>query len=822
MEPTSAPSAALPIEPLTPERLRWRCDPDSLPFETTAEVPPLDHTVGQDRGVSALEFGLEQRVDGYNVYVAGPVGSGRMTTVRTLVERLAASQPPPDEWCYARNFADPYRPKTIRVPQGKGAELARDMDALVDSCRREIRRAFESEQYPQRRTRTLHEFERQRDAIIDALRPYAQRLGFMIELGPTGIAAIPAISPGVPMSPEAFNLLPEEKKMAIQSQGQQLQGRIDEALGALHRLDREAHEALHRLDQEVALAAVAQVFEHMRAKWKDQPEVLKHLDETRQDLIDFLDAFRATDQDHEGRTGARPAHHRYGVNLLVPNPSPQGAPVVFEPNPTYYNLVGRIDYEMTGGGMYTDFSLIKPGALHRANGGFLILQARDLLSNPFSWEALKRALRDRQVRTENLSEQLSFVPTTSLKPEPIPLQVKVILIGDPTTYRLLYRLDVEFRTLFKVKAEFSPVMDLSVETQSAYAAFVSSRVRALKLLPFRKDAVARILEQGARLVEHQSRLTTRFEAIDEIVVEADAWARRVGADNVLAEHVERALKERDYRVSLVEEEMQRMIGEGTIVIDTESHVVGQINGLSVFMLDDYEFARPTRITAQTGMGADGIVDIQREIKLSGPTHSKGVLILTGYMTGTYARDHPLAFSARLSFEQVYDEVEGDSASSAELYALLSSLAELPIRQDIAVTGSVNQRGEVQAVGGVTTKVEGFYEVCKARGLNGRQGVIIPEANVRHLMLKQEVVDAVAKKQFNVWAVRTIDQGLEILTGIPAGAREATGYVPPDSAHARVEAKLVSLAEGLAAFRGRDGAGDGHVLGSRAGQSADSE
>ncbi len=784
---------------LSVEQLRRRCDPESLGFESTNDVPPLEQIVGQERGIAALQFGLSQSISGYNVYVAGRSGSGRMSTVRSEIERVATSSPLPSEWVYVRNFADPYRPNAIQLPNGRGTELARDLERVVDGCRREIQRAFESDLLAQNRGLALRSFERQREAVIDGLRPEAERLGFVVELTPGGIAMIPALSPGVPMSPEGFGLLPNEKKLEIQARGQQMQERMSEVTGVLQRLDREAHEAVRAVDREIAHATTETVLDPVRRKWSSQPEVVQHLDEVQRDLVDYLDEFRASEQDARPGANSHPAYRRYGVNVLVPTSSGPGAPVIFEPNPTYYNLVGRIDYEVAGGGSHTDFALVKPGALHRANGGFLILQARDLLTNPFAWDALKRSLRDRQIRVENLTEQLGGLPTMSLKPEPIPLQVKVVLIGDALTYSLLYRLDEDFRKLFKVKAEFSPMLDYSATSVQAYAAFISQQVQEHCLLPFNREAVARLVEHGSRLVEDQERLTSCFDAITEVIVEADSCARQAGAPEVGGGHVETALVQREYRVRLVEDEVQRMMVQGTIAIDTQSRVVGQINGLSVLQLEDHAFARPTRITVQTGMGVDGVVDVQREIKLSGPSHSKGVLTLIGYLVGTYAKSNPLALSARIAFEQVYDEIDGDSASSSELYALLSSLADTPIRQDIAVTGSVNQRGDIQAVGGVTTKIEGFFAVCKARGLTGTQGVIIPRTNARHLMLKPEIVEAAAAGLFHVWAVETVDQGIELLTGITAGQRRADGSFPPNSVHGLVSARLVSLAERLARY-----------------------
>ena len=789
---------------LQADALRWRCDPTQLGFESTDDVPPIEELVGQDRGVEAIAFGVSLEPSRYNVYVAGPAGTGRATAVRRELERAAAARPAPPDWCYLHNFRDPYRPVALSLPAGRGLELAHDLDQFIDSCRREIPRALDSEPYQQRRAAVVQELEARREALLNELRATAERLEYTLEFTPAGILSVPLLAPGQPLHPEAFNLLPPAKQAEILAKGRELEHKVTDVVRDVRRLERAAHEQLHTLERETVLFAVGHLLEAVRAKYLEQPAVVQHLDAVQADLVEHLDEFRPGA--HAEETPPLPLHvpasERYRVNVLVTQEPAGHAPVVFEPNPTYYNLLGRVDYRATFGAMSTDFTLLKPGALHRANGGFLVVQARDLLLSPFAWDALKRALRDGEVRVENLGEQWSAFPTATLKPEPIPLRVKVVLIGDLLTYMLLYRLDEDFQKLFKVKAQFGPSVPRSPDTLVAYAAFVSQEVHATQLPAFDKTAVARVIEEAARLAEHQERLTTRFSAVADLVQEAAQWARRAGAAQVAAEHVDRALAQQERRTNLLEEEVQRLIDEGTIAIDTRAAVVGQVNGLSVLDLGDYAFARPSRITASVGLGADGVINIEREAKLSGPTHSKGVLILSGYLLGKYLQEQPLAISARLTFEQVYDEVEGDSASSAELYALLSSLAELPLKQGIAVTGSVNQRGEIQAVGAVTRKIEGYYAVCKARGLTGEEGVLIPAANVRHLMLKQEVAVAVARGEFQVWAVRTVDEGLALLTGVAAGERQPDGTYPPESVHGRVERRLGRLATRLAAYGGR--------------------
>ena len=791
----TAPSTTRTNTALSAQQLRWRCEPSEVRSDATEHTVALEHTIGQTRGLEAIAFALGVERDGFNVFVVGPPGSGRTSTARALVNRRAADRPSAADWCYVHNFDEPSAPVAVQLPTGRGPDLAHDLDDLIAGCRREIPRIFEGEQYQQRRAEVMQQVQAQREQLLDQLRGEAHRVNFDVEFSPVGIATVPFLEPGKPLSPEAFELLPDTKKAEIRAKGQQVARAAEEMLVVVRSIERQARERMHALDREAMSFAVGHLLDTLRTKYVDMPSVLQHLDRIQSDLIGHVEELQAAEsepaQSPESAQIKNHTYDRYRANVLVTNASPGGAPVVFESNPTYYNLLGRVDYRAAMGGMQTDFRLIRSGALHRANGGYLLLQARDVLVSPFAWDALKRALRDREVRIENLGEQLTAIPTATLKPTPIPLSVKVILIGDPQTHALLYALDPDFQRLFKVKAQFAPYVDRSPETIHAFAAFVTGRARDCGLLSLNDDAVARVIEHCARLAEHQDRLTTRFERIEQLLVEADHVACRSGADHISGDDVENALNAQVARLSLVEDQLQREIDEGTIAIDTHAEVIGQVNGLSVMDTGDYAFARPSRITARVGPGEEGLVDIEREVQLSGPTHSKGILILSGYLLEKYAHDMPLALSARLTFEQVYGPVDGDSASSAELYALLSALAGLPIHQGIAVTGSVNQRGEVQAIGAVTTKVEGFFAVCKAQGLDGTQGVLVPSTNARHLMLNLEVVDAVATGKFNLWAVRTIDEGIEILTGVSA-----------EKVHTLVHARLQRLAISLANFRSR--------------------
>jgi lon-related putative ATP-dependent protease len=559
--------------------------------------------------------------------------------------------------------------------------------------------------------------------------------------------------------------------------------------------------------RDMARAAIGPRLEELREGWADQPGVLALLDDIERDVPERVHDFRPAEGEEGGprplvqmQAMQREQHLvRYGVNVVVDHRGAEHAPVVVERNPTYYNLVGRVDYRASFGAMETDFRQIRAGALHRAHGGFLVLHATDVLRQPFAWEALKQALLAREVQIENLAEQSSPIPTATLRPEPVPLDVKVVLIGPPPLYHLLYAGDEDFRDVFKVKADFAPDMEWSDERVSNYAAFVSRCVQSDGLRHFDRSAVARIVEHGSRLREHQRKLSTRLRDIADIVSEASFWASRAGREVVGAEDVERAVAQREYRSNLPEERVHELIGEGTIAIETTGSRIAQVNGLSVADLGDHRFGRPTRVTARVSVGSGAVVSIEREIELSGPIHSKGVLTLAGYLAQSYAQRWPLALRATISFEQSYNGVDGDSASSTELYALLSALAELPVRQDVAVTGAVDQHGRVQAVGGVTDKVEGFFAVCRAQGLTGEQGVAIPRANVSHLMLSDEVVAAVAAGDFHVWAVETVDEGIELLTGCPAGARGADGAFPEGSVHRRAEDRLRGYADRLRDF-----------------------
>jgi len=794
---------------VAPERLRRRLDPASLPFMTTAEVEPLNGTIGQPRALDAIEFGLDVQNHGYNLYVAGVPGSGRETTVRDYLGRYARTRPTPPDWVYVHNFDEADRPNAIPLPAGRGVQFAREMDEFLATARQEIPRAFESEDYERRRRDALAELGQQREELFRQMNEFAANRGFVLEATPTGILSIPVVQ-GRPLSSEEFERLPAEVQQEIRNRDAEIQEHVSRALRQVRQLEKEAAERVRKLDRDVVSFVVGPMLDDMRDRYQDCPEVVTYLENVRNDLPEHLDMFRQSPQPAVPLPIPQPAQaqpdlNRYRVNVLIDNSDLEGAPVVIERNPSYYNLIGRIDYRATFGAMVTDFRQIRPGALHRANGGFLVLHVVEVLREPFAWDALKRALVTRSIQIENLGEQYSAVPMARLRPEPIPLSVKVVLIGPLEVYHVLYRVDEDFQELFKVRADFSPDMDWVDDHVQNYAAFISRRVREWGLRHFDRGAVARVVEYGARQREHQGKLSARLLDIANIVSEASYWAEKAGHEFVQADDVVQAIRKRRYRSNLVEERIRELLTDGTIMIDVDGQAVARVNGLAVLSFGDYAFGKPSRVTARVSAGRGSIVSIEREIELSGPIHSKGVMILSGYLRGHYGQHVPLAITATLTFEQSYEGVDGDSASSTELYALLSALSGLPLEQGIAVTGSVNQFGEVQAVGGVNQKIEGFYAVCKAKGLTGRQGVIIPAANVKNLMLDDEVVEAVRAGRFHVWAVHTVDEGIEILTGVPAGERGPDGQYPEGTVHRLVEDRLRRYADEVRAFAAPDGA-----------------
>lgn len=802
---------------VTPDRLRRRLDPASLRFQTTEELAALEGPLNQGRAMEALQFGVGVDSPGYNLFVTGVSGSGRTSMVRAYLEQIAAHRPAPDDWVYVHSFERPDSPQALRLPAGKGRQLAADMETFISHAREQIRRAFEADRYAERRQQLARERAEVRDPVLGELDRFARDRSFGIEVSAGGIGAVP-FRDGRPMKQEELERLPAPDRHELERRGMEVQAEIALIMRRLGQIEREGAEQLAELDREIARFALEPLLRDLRDRYAEQAQVVAHVERIADDIPNHLPDFRRAPGEAEPASPIEAAFavdhtDRYRVNVLVDSSAVDRAPVTVETNPTYYNLIGRIEYRATLGMMTTDFRQVKSGALHRSNGGFLILDAADVLTNPFAWDALVRSLSTRQVRIENLGEQYSAVPTASLSPAPVPIHLKVVLVGTPALYQLLFQLDEEFRELFKVRVDFAPEVDWTDETNAAYASFVRRCIDERALRQFDAGAVARVIEEAARWRESQRKLSTRLRDLDDLVTESSYWAEQAGRAVVACADVRTAVAEKSRRSSLTEERMRELITQGIIRVEVTGARAGELNGLSVIELGDHRFGIPSRISATVALGRGSLESIERETELGGPIHNKGFLIVSGYLASRYAQRWPLALRATLTFEQSYGGVEGDSASSAELYALLSALADAPLDQSVAVTGSVDQHGNVQAIGGVTDKIEGFYKVCKTMGLTGSQGVVIPVANVGDLMLDEEVVDAVEAGLFHVWAVSNVDQGIELLTGVPAGERQADGSFPDGTIHARVAARLEEYARVQADF-GTDHNGHARVVRAR--------
>ena len=794
----SAEDCKVPVE-----KLRWVCDPALFGFKTTDEIANLEGGIGQERALAAIEFGLGMTNNGFNLYLAGEPGTGRSSTIRELLKKRVKDSIPPSDWCYVHNFASPDAPLALSLPAGKGSELAADLGELLEYVRANIPSALESKEYETNRVAIVEKYQEQNGEIFAALEKEAGERGFALQRTVSGLVVVPQ-KEDRNFTQEEYESLGEEERERMDRHGRELTERLNDSLRQVRENEKALKDTLAQLDRELGLSAVGHHLNPLKEKYAGFQKVLGYLESMQEDLLLNLEDFKpqASPPQIPGLRLPRqePTFERYQVNVLVENDPESGAPIVFESNPTYNNLFGRIENIMQMGGVATtNFTLIKPGALHRANGGYLIVDAREVLINPFAWESLKRCIRNSEIRIEDVLEQYRFMTVVSLKPEPIPLHAKIVMIGSLWIYYLLFYLEPDYRKFFKVKVDFDSQINRTPGVMQDYALFVATHCQKEGLLPFDAGAVAAMLEHASRLVEDQERLSSQFTELSDLVREASYWAAREGAQTVDRGWVRKAVEEKTYRSNRIEERLQELLAEGVILCDTAGSVVGQINGLSVMTLGDYTFGRPSRLTVRVYLGRGGMVNIEREVKLSGPIHDKGVLILTGYLGGKFARDKPLSFAASICFEQSYDGIEGDSASSTELYGLLSALSGLPIRQGIAVTGSVNQHGKVQPIGGVNYKIEGFYAVCKAKGLTGEQGVIIPSLNERNLMLSDEVVAAVASGRFHVWSVAHIDQGIEILTGVAAGKPAEDGSYPEGSVNYLVDRRLTQMVESMRHF-----------------------
>tara|TARA_R110002110_G_scaffold415852_1_gene658146 strand:- start:51769 stop:54201 length:2433 start_codon:yes stop_codon:yes gene_type:complete len=789
---------------LAADALGWWCNPEKLGFQTTADLPKLDTVIGQPRVVSAIRYAIQSQHPGYNIYALGSEGLGKQTVIRQFLEDRASKAPPPPDYCYVSNFAEFHAPEALQLPAGRGHELREDMSRFVADCRAGLQAAFEGDEYRTRRRVIEEALKEKNEAAIEQVEHDANERNVALVRTPVGLALAP-MKDGQVIVPDVFAHMEAADRERFKGEMEHVQGRLQEALQQAPRWFNEVRAQIRELNNETAGYAVDHLIGALRQKYSDLGEVVDYLDAVRADVIENVEVFLQADQHPADQSvaladgGVGAMFRRYHANLIVDSSERPCAPVIYEDNPLHDRLVGRIEHRAELGALVTDFSMIRPGALHRANGGYLILDARKVLSSPLSWEALKGALKTGEIRIETLARTMGLSSTVTLDPEPIPLDVKVVLIGDRFLYYMLSAYDPEFEELFKIAADFDETIDRTDEAVQLYARMIGTVGKQNGLRPFSADAVARVLEDAARHAHDSEKLSLHIETLGDLLREADYQAGEAGRDIVDVDAVEAAVAAQIYRADRVHQLMQREIVRGTIMIDTDGAQVGQINGLAVVSTGRFPFGRPNRISARIRLGRGEVVDIEREVLLGGPLHSKGVLILQGYLAAHFARDVPLSLAASLVFEQSYGGVDGDSASSAELYALLSAISDVPLSQSLAVTGSVNQNGDVQAIGGVNEKIEGFFDVCATRGLTGKQGVLIPAANVVHLMLDRRVRDAVAKGDFHVYPVSTIEQGLEILSGIPAGVRDAEGKFPDGSVNARVDRCLRAFAEERAKF-----------------------
>ena len=800
----------MPVKKLEPDVLYRRCEADKFEFESTADLEDLTELIGQPRAAEAVNFGVGIQQNGYNLFALGPAGTGKQAFIRYYVETRAAGESVPPDWCYVNNFDDNRKPAALKLPPGRAGKLHDDMDTLVEELGVTIPEVFQSDEYNTRAEAIDQELKDRQDQAFESLNKKAEAKNIMLMRTPTGFTLAP-MRKGKPIFPKEFRELPEEERNKIEEDSNALQDELRETLHKAPQWQEESRQKFAELNREMAAGVVAHRIDELRKEYEQMQQVVEYLNDVEEDIISNFRKFLPEEQRRASLFGIElPGQeeemhwfNRYRVNVLLAHDVEGGAPVIYESLPSYNNLVGRIEHQAQQGALLTDFTMIRAGALHRANGGYLLLDAIKVLTQPFAWEALKRALESRKVKIESLAQITSLISTVSLDPESIPLDVKVVLMGEPIIYYLLSYYDPEFADLFKVQVDFASQMDRSAESQQQYARLLATLARKEQLLPFNRDAVARVIDHSARLADDNEKLSTHMRSVKNLMQESDYWARERGESTVGAVDVQRAIDAQVRRADRIRERIQEEIQRGTIMIETAGSKVGEINGLSVMMLGDFSFGRPSRISARVRLGKGNVVDIEREVKMGGPIHSKGVLILSHFLGARYALDYPLSLSASLVFEQSYGGIEGDSASSAELYALLSALAQVPIRQSLAVTGSVNQHGEIQAIGGVNEKIEGFFDLCNSRGLTGEEGVLIPATNVKHLMLRNDVVSAVEQGRFAVYPVSTVDQGIELLTGVSAGERDAEGQFPADSINRRVEDRLIHFSMQLKRFARSD-------------------
>jgi lon-related putative ATP-dependent protease len=777
-----------------------RIDPNTLGFDTTESLcPPEEGVVAQDRAIEAIKFGMGMKDVDYNIFVAGQPKTGLTYIARTFLEKTAKEERTPPDCCYVYNFKEPDSPKYLSLTAGRGKELKKSMEQFVQTLQAKIPEVFDSEDYSAKEAEVHQGFESQRREIIDALSQRAKEEGFILQFSQVGMVIVPATEDGQPMSQEELSQLPEEKKQELRQKSDNLQKEMNDAIKEIRKAEAAFREKHSKLDSEIAMYVVGHLMETLEEQFKDEEEVLEYFKEVQDDILENIDDFKKK-QDPQQQAAPFPVppkevtFRKYDVNVLIDNSETEGAPVIIESNPSYPNLFGSIERQAYFGALFTDFTMIKPGALHKANGGYLVLKALDLLKYWISWEALKRAIKDRQIKIEDLGELYGIFSTRTLKPTPVPLNVKLVLTGDPYLYQLLYIYDDRFPKMFKVKAHLDTEVDNTEDNLKQGACVMSKFCVDQKLRHVTNDGVARVLEYSMEVTGDREKLTLKLADVSDLLKEANYYAGEDKSDLINSGHVQKAIEKKRFRASLYEEKVQELVKKDIFWVETEGRKVGQVNGLSILMTGDHEFGKPNRITATISLGKGGVVDIDREAKLSGNIHTKGVIILSSYLKEKFAHNKPLSLSASLCFEQSYGMVDGDSASSTELYVLLSAISGVPIDQGIAVTGSVSQKGEVQPIGGATRKIEGFFDICQHKGLNGKQGVMIPEKNVNNLMLRRDVVEAVKKGKFHIYPVTTVEEGIEILTGMEAGALQEDGTYPEGTLFRQVDDKLQEMAE----------------------------
>lgn len=785
-------------------QLKNSCVPEDFDFRTTAELHPLDGIIGQERAVKAFDFGLAVKMKGYNIYMSGPAGTGKTTYAKASTEGRAATEPVPMDWCYVYNFQHPKKPVALSFEAGIGKQFQEDMTQLVAVFKKELSKAFQSENYEKQKYAVTHSFEQRQTELLTEIRTAADQYGFQLKQTDDGVFFLPTVN-GVPVEEDAYHNLSDADKEAIEENTQVMQEKAGVFMREMNELEKECDRQLEGLNQAIGLHAIGEYVAKLEEKYQASEKTAAYLAAVQNDVLQHLDQFMEKEEVQEitlsqlmsgmGKKQDDDVTLKYRVNLIVDHSESTGAPVVVTYNPTYSNLMGETEYDSEYGNLTTDFMKIKGGLFHQANGGYLIVQAQDILSSAHAWEALRRVIKTGEINMDSIRELLNAQVVPTLKPEPIPASIKVIMIGSDYYYELLSAYDEEFDKFFKIRAAFDSEMARNDENVAKVAQFVKSFVEREHTLEFDASAVCAIVEYSSRTVSRQDKLSTQFNHLSEIMGEANVWAQFEDAAVITEAHIRKTIAEKEERLCLYEEKLNEMLEENVIMIDTDGAEIGQINGLAVLDTGRYAFGTPSRITATAYMGKSGIVNIEKEARMSGQTHDKGVQIITGFLGQTYAQQFPMALSCRICFEQNYNGIDGDSASSTELYCILSSLAELPIRQDLAVTGSVNQKGDIQAIGGVTQKIEGFFALCKKRGLTGKQGVLIPVSNVKDLVLNDEVVDAVKEGRFHIYPIAHINEGIELMMGHPAGERDAAGNFPADSVHGRVYARLKAFAEG---------------------------